>query len=115
MMNGVASPESLLNFFRMIPERRTQTNPRTYANTATSPLPGKNALVIIAITGSLAPQGMNVTVIAVILRSLSLSMVREAMIPGTPHPVPTRTGMRDFPERPKCLKIRSMTKAILDM
>ena len=65
--------------------------------------------------GSLAPQGMNVTVIAVILRSLSLSMVREAMIPGTPHPVPTMMGMRDFPESPKCLKTRSMTKAILAM
>ncbi len=58
---------------------------------------------------------MNVTVIAVMRRSRSDSMVLEAMIPGTPQPVPTMRGMRDFPERPKCLNTRSMTKAILDM
>ena len=67
------------------------------------------------ITGSLAPQGMNVTVMAVILLSLSLSMVLDAMIPGTPQPVPTRTGMKDFPESPKYLKMRSMTNATLLM
>ena len=63
------------------------------------------------ITGSFAPQGMNVTVIAVMRRSDSLSMVREDMTPGIPHPVPTRRGMKDFPERLKYLKTRSMTNA----
>ena len=52
---------------------------------------------------------------SVILLSLSLSMVLVAMIPGTPHPVPTRIGMNDLPERPKNLKTRSMTNAILAM
>ncbi len=65
--------------------------------------------------GSLAEHGMNVVVIAVILRSLSLSIVRDAIIPGTPHPVPMRMGMNDFPDRPNLLKTRSITKAILAM
>ena len=39
--------------------------------------------------GSLAPQGMNVVVMMVILRSRSCSIVREAMTPGTPQPVLT--------------------------
>ena len=58
---------------------------------------------------------MNVTDMTVILLSLSFSMVLVAMIPGTPHPVPTRIGMKDFPERPKNLNTRSMTKAALAM
>ena len=37
----------------------------------------------MAITGSLAPQGMNVVVMAVMRLSLSLLMVLEAMTPGT--------------------------------
>ncbi len=47
-----------------------------------------------------APHGINV-VIMVILRSLSCSIVREAIIPGTPQPVPTSIGMKLFPERPE--------------
>ena len=74
--------------------------------------PPKIAPAIIAINGTLAPQGINVVVMIVIRRSLSFSIVREAMIPGTPQPVPIRIGMNDFPERPNFLKILSMMKAI---
>ena len=62
--------------------------------------------------GVLAPQGINVVVIIVILRSLSFSIVREAIIPGTPQPVPIRIGMNDLPERPNLLKILSIMNAI---
>ena len=61
--------------------------------------------------GSLAPQGMKPVVIMVIFRSRSCSMVREAMMPGTPQPVATSMGMKLLPERPKRRKIRSMMKA----
>ena len=61
--------------------------------------------------GSFAPQGTKVVVMIVILRSLSLSMVRDAMIPGTPQPEPISIGMKDFPERPNLRKIRSMMNA----
>ena len=73
--------------------------------------PSKNAPAIKAMIGSLAPQGINVVVIMVILRSLSFSIVLEAMIPGTPHPLPISIGMKDFPERPNLRKILSMIKA----
>ena len=66
---------------------------------------------ISAITGSFAPHGIFVTVIIVIRRSFSFSIVRVAMIPGTPHPDPMRNGMKDFPERPNLRKILSMMKA----
>ena len=66
----------------------------------------------MAINGTLAPHGINVVVMTVIRRSFSFSIVREAMIPGTPQPVPTSIGMNDFPERPNFLKIRSIMKAI---
>ena len=49
----------------------------------------------------------------VILRSRSFSMVREAMMPGTPQPLPMSIGIKDFPERPNLRKILSMMKAIL--
>ena len=64
-----------------------------------------------AMMGILALQGMKVVIIAVIRRSRSFSMVREAMTPGTPQPVPMRMGMKDLPDRPKRRKIRSMMKA----
>ena len=49
-----------------------------------------------AIIGSFAPHGINVVVIIVILRSLSFSMVREAIIPGTPQPLPISIGINDW-------------------
>ena len=43
------------------------------------------------------------------------SMVREAMMPGTPQPVATSMGMKDLPERPNLRKMRSRTKAMRAM
>ena len=51
----------------------------------------------------------------VILRSLSFSMVRDAMIPGTPQPVPISMGIKDLPDRPNLRKILSMINATLAM
>ena len=65
--------------------------------------------------GSLAEQGMKVVVMTVIRRSRSLSIVREAMTPGTPQPVPISIGMKDLPERPNLRKTRSRTKAMRAM
>ena len=75
----------------------------------------KRAPAIMAMNGSFAPQGMKVVVMIVIRRSRSFSMVREAMMPGTPQPVPTSIGIKDLPERPNLRKIRSSTKAIRAM
>ena len=73
----------------------------------------KNAPAINAIIGNLAPQGTNVVVIIVILRSRSFSIVLDAIIPGTPQPLPINIGINDFPERPNFLKILSIINAIL--
>lgn len=73
--------------------------------------PLKIAPAIIAINGTFAPQGIKVVVIIVIRRSFSFSIVREAMIPGTPHPIPTSIGMKDLPDKPNLRKIRSMMNA----
>ena len=62
--------------------------------------------------GILAEQGIMVVVMMVIRRSDSFSMVREAMIPGTPQPEPISMGMKDFPDRPNFRKARSRMKAI---
>ena len=70
---------------------------------------------IRAMTGSLAPHGMKVAVMMVRRRSLSWSMVLLDMMPGTPHPDEISSGMKLFPDRPKCLNTRSMTKAIRTM
>ena len=72
-----------------------------------------NAPAISAIIGSFAPHGINVVVIIVILRSLSLSIVLDAIIPGTPHPLPINIGINDFPERPNLRKILSIINATL--
>lgn len=61
--------------------------------------------------GVLAPQGMNVVVMIVMRLSFSFSMVRVAMTPGTPHPMETSMGIKDFPERPNLRKMRSMMNA----
>ena len=52
-------------------------------------------------------------VIIVILLSCSLSIVLEAIIPGTPQPVPIRIGIKLLPESPNLLKTLSITNAIL--
>ena len=48
-------------------------------------------------------------------RSLSFSMVLEAIIPGIPHPEEIKSGIKLFPESPKWRKIRSITNAIRTM
>ena len=48
----------------------------------------------------------------VIFLSRSLSIVRLAIIPGIPQPVPTSIGINDLPESPKRRKTRSIIKAI---
>ena len=67
------------------------------------------------IIGSFAPHGMNVVVMIVILRSRSFSIVRDAMMPGTPQPVATRTGIKLLPDRPNWRKILSITNATRDI
>ena len=69
----------------------------------------KKAPANSAITGSFAPHGMNGVSMAVVLRSLSLRIVRHAITPGIAQPVPITMGMTDFPERPTLLKIGSST------
>jgi len=61
-------------------------------------------------TGSLDFAG-KVVVMTVMRRSRSLSIVLDAMMPGTPQPVPIRIGMNDLPDSPKRRKMRSMMKA----
>ena len=41
---------------------------------------------------------MNVVVMIVMRLSFSFSMVRVAMTPGTPHPMETSMGIKDFPK-----------------
>ncbi len=86
--------------------------PIKYALVATQGEPEKIAPAIMAMKGTLAPQGINVVVMMVMRLSRSFSMVREAMMPGTPQPTPISMGIKDFPERPNLRKIRSRTKAI---
>lgn len=70
--------------------------PTKYADVATQAEPPKIAPAIIAMNGTLAPQGIKVVVIIVIRRSRSFSIVLEAIIPGTPQPVPISIGMNDY-------------------
>ena len=113
--NGAGSPANLFVFFSMIPEMMIAAIPTKYALVATHALPPKIAPAIIPMNGTFAPQGIKVVVIIVIRRSRSFSIVRDAMIPGIPHPVPINIGMKDLPERPNLRKIRSSTKAIRAM
>ncbi|KAF5043598.1 hypothetical protein DSECCO2_500680 [anaerobic digester metagenome] len=62
-------------------------------------------------TGSLALQDMNGFTRIVINRSLSPSIVRAAMIPGTLHPNPISIGMNAFPGSPMAYMSRSMMNA----
>lgn len=53
-----------------------------------------------------------VVVMMVMRRSGAFSMVREAMMAGTPQPEPISIGMKDFPDSPNLRKARSRMKAI---
>ena len=110
--NGAGSPANIFVFFSMIPEQIIAAIPTKYALGATHEAFLNSAPAIRAMIGSLAPHGINVVVIIVILRSLSFSIVREAMIPGTPQPEPISIGMNDLPERPNLRKILSIMNAI---
>ena len=96
----------------MIPEQMIAAIPIKYALVETRAEPPKIAPAIIAMNGTFAPQGMKVVVIIVIRLSRSFSIVREAMMPGMPQPVPMSIGMKDLPLSPNLRKIRSRTKAI---
>ncbi len=68
-----------------------------------------------AMTGILAPQGINVASITVDRRSRSLRMVRQAIMPGMPQPVAMTKGITDLPDRPTFLKMGSSTTATRDI
>ena len=74
-------------------------------------LPPNSAPANKPMMGILAPQGMKQVVIMVIRRSRSFSMVRDAITPGTPQPVPTSMGIKLLPDRPNLRKMRSIIKA----
>ena len=112
MTKGAGSPANIFVFFSIMPETMMAAIPMKYALVATMPLPPKSAPAMRPMIGILAPQGIKVVVMIVIRRSRSFSMVREAITPGTPQPMPTSIGMKLLPERPKRRKIRSMIKAI---
>ncbi len=97
---GAGSPANALSFLRIIPERIIDPIPIKYALAAIHGDPPKMAPAISPIIGSFAPQGINVVVMTVSFLSLSFSIVREAIIPGTPHPVATRQGINDLPDNP---------------
>ena len=82
---------------------------------ATQADPLKMAPAIMAIKGTFAPQGMKVVVMMVMRRSRSFSIVRDAIMPGTPQPTPTIIGMNDLPDRPNLRNTRSSTKAMRAM
>ena len=113
--NGAGSPANIFVFLSMIPEMIIAAIPTKYADVATHAEPPNIAPAIIAINGTFAPQGINVVVMIVIFLSRSFSIVLEAIMPGTPQPVPMSIGINDLPERPNFLKILSSTNAILAM
>ena len=93
----------------------TAAIPITKALVATKELPPKTAPANKPMIGIFAPQGIKPVVMIVILRSRSCSIVRLAIIPGTPHPVATNIGIKLFPLKPNRRKIRSMINATRDM
>ena len=99
--------------FTSIAPGKIRIIPTKYIRVPTQGVSGKNAPTNNAITGSFAPQGINGVSMAVALLSLSLRIVRQAIIPGIAHPVPITIGITDFPERPTLLKIGSNTTVAL--
>src|SRR5574344_588921 len=96
-----------------MPDKTMTAIPRKYIAGAINTESGKNVEVIIPIITDLAVHGMKVLSIIVIRRSASFSIVRAAIIAGTPQPVPIRMGMKDLPDKPNLRKILSMMKATL--
>ena len=90
--------------------------PMMYSPNTTSPAHGpKKAAESSPYTGSLAEQDMKGISRMVIRRSFSFSMVRAPIMAGTEQPKPMSMGMNALPDRPKCRRVRSMTKAALAM
>ncbi len=109
---GAGSPANIRVFFKIMPEQIIAAIPTKYALGATHQALPNSAAEIRAIIGSFAPHGIKVVVIIVILRSRSFSIVLDAIIPGTPQPVPINIGIKDFPESPNLRKMRSIIKAM---
>ena len=107
MTKGAGSPANSLNFLTI-----TAATPMKYADVATHAEFPNSAPANMPMMGIFAPHGMKPVVMIVILRSRSCSMVREAMMPGTPQPVATSIGMKLLPDRPKRRKMRSMMNAM---
>ena len=89
--------------------------PVKYMRKLTQPASSKKAPANRAMTGILAPHGMNGVNMAVARRSRSLRMVRLAMTPGMAQPVPMTKGITDLPERPTFLKMGSSTTETRDI
>ena len=109
------SPAKALVFFRIIPDTITAATPTKYALVATHALPPKSVAAIKPTTGIFAPQGIKQVVIIVILRSLSCSMVRDAITPGTPQPEATSIGIKLLPDKPNLRNSLSMINATRDI
>ena len=73
--------------------------------------PGINTAIMRAYTGSRAEQLISGATRTVTKRSLRISMVRVAMMPGIAQAKEPRSGMNDFPWRPTRDMSRSMIKA----
>ena len=112
MTKGAGSPAKRRVFLSMIPLMMIAAMPMKYALVDTQADPPKMAPATMEMKGTFAPHGIKVVVMMVIRRSRSFSIVREAMIPGTPQPTPISMGMKDLPDRPNFRKMRSSTKAI---
>ena len=119
--NGAGLPEKGFVFFNIIAATNTATIPTKYIAGAINPAACQPATLPAitppnkAITGNLAPQGINVAVIIVKRRSLSCSIVFDAIIAGIPQPEPINNGIKLFPDKPKYLNTLSITKAIRTM
>ena len=92
---------------------RIRRIPTRYMVAETHHASAKKAPANKAITGIFAPHGINGVSIAVVRRSLSFRIVRDAITPGIAQPVPITMGITDFPERPTLLKIGSSTTVAL--
>ena len=95
--------------------RKISMIPVKYMRKLTQPASSKKAPANRAMTGILAPHGMNGVNMAVARRSRSLRMVRLAITPGMAQPVPMTKGITDLPERPTFLKMGSSTTETRDI
>ena len=114
-MKGAASPAKSLVFLSAMPPSTIMAMPVRSIAAAIHQYSLKKTAENMAMMTVLAPQGMKVAKITVILWSRTFSIVRAAITAGTPQPLPTSIGINDLPESPKLLKSLSMMKATLAM